>query len=377
MKNRLLILIVLVFYSLCAFATEKVPTHTVNKGENLGVIANRFFNDHGKKCGCINQDQYLDSLFDWNKEKYNWKTKDGIGRGQIIYLMNPKTFQARKGNGEENSVIVQDTVKSITDTAGGGKKSNGPVAGESYTPDEDPGGTAPPHSYSWVWYILVLLVGLALGAFLFYVLIVNKLEAKHKSNENELSQTNSFISKEKAKISKELSDLRSKMYILNKENDSLSKENKRLEQENKRLFEENIALGEKIERLKGSQSRTNENKSSQTNDVSTSQVSSPAAGSTTTLYADAIIDDYFVKVRNVPNEDSLFVLHLNGENLADFVIYQPAYQRVVANPSFLTGCEKQILGDTMQLEILSEGKAQREVSTSKWKVVNKLNVLIK
>ena len=157
----------------------------------------------------------------------------------------------------------------------------------------------------------------------------------------------------------------------------LSKENERLSKENKRLFEENIALGEKMERLKGSQSRTYENKSSQTNDVFTSQVSSPTAGTSSTLYADAIIDDYFVKVRNVPNEDSLFVLHLNGENLADFVIYQPAYQRVIANPSFLTGCEKQILGDIMQLEILSEGKAQREVSTGKWKVVNKLNVIIK
>lgn len=376
MRIRLIIVIVLVINVLRTFATEVVPFHIVEGGETLSGIADLFLCNYGKKSGCSNKQQYIDSLFIWNRENNNWKTKNTIRIGQIVYLMNPQTFQVREEIVEEVSEIVQDTGKSNTEVSSGCKMSKDSVAEEPYNinteqvGDSDGTGHTSTHSYSWVWFMLGLLVGLALGAVLLYVLFVKKLEAKHKSNENELSQTNSFISKEKAKVSKELSELRSKMSILSKENERLSKENKR-------LFEENIALGEKMERLKGSQSRTYENKSSQTNDVFTSQVSSPTAGTSSTLYADAIIDDYFVKVRNVPNEDSLFVLHLNGENLADFVIYQPAYQRVIANPSFLTGCEKQILGDIMQLEILSEGKAQREVSTGKWKVVNKLNVIIK
>ena len=221
----------------------------------------------------------------------------------------------------------------------------------------------PSNSYSWVWLILGLLIGLVFGVFLLYVLYVKKIKAELNYKENELSRLNYNITSEKTSAGSELSKLRI--------------ENRTLKQRNKDLDSENNSLREEIAQLITTQQREKEYRTERTIPVSTNMVSSETSGSSMFLYADAIIDDCFVKVRELPNEDSIFVLHLNGENSADFSIYKSAYQRVVANPSFLEGCEKQVLGDTMQLEIVSEGKAQRELSNGKWKVINKLNVIIR
>ena len=192
---------------------------------------------------------------------------------------------------------------------------------------------------------------------------MKKIKAELNYKENELSRLNYNLTSEKTSAGSELSKLRI--------------ENRTLKQRNKDLDSENNSLREEIAQLITTQQREKEYRTERTIPVSTNMVSSETSGSLMFLYADAIIDDCFVKVRELPNEDSIFVLHLNGENSADFSIYKSAYQRVVANPSFLEGCEKQVLGDTMQLEIVSEGKAQRELSNGKWKVINKLNVIIR
>ena len=185
-------------------------------------------------------------------------------------------------------------------------------------------------------------------------------------------------------LSKEIKDLKEQVTKLNKETTRLKDLIKQLqcekeahEKEKKEWLEENISLGEQIDNLKASQTCKTENDNDETLSVSIKQVSQQTNSPITTLFADSIIDDCFVKIREAPNEDSTFVLHLTGEDSANFSVYKPAYQRVMSNPSFLEGCDRQILGNTMQLEIASEGKAQRIDSNNKWKVTNKLNIIIR
>jgi|GEM_PF-5636031 len=79
------------------------------------------------------------------------------------------------------------------------------------------------------------------------------------------------------------------------------------------------------------------------------------------LYADAIIDGRFYRVEEQPNEDTVFELELSKaeDREATIVIYPPAHRRVIANPSFLEGCEKQVIGSTT-VTMRRNGKAQKD-----------------
>lgn len=94
------------------------------------------------------------------------------------------------------------------------------------------------------------------------------------------------------------------------------------------------------------------------------------------LFADNINDKgYFSHVINDPNDDTVFVLKLKGDEDALVTLYQPAYVKVTANPAFLEGCEKQIVGSTTVI-IREEGKATRD-GNGKWKVITKVKVEIR
>lgn len=348
MINRLAFLVVLLFLPFVIKAQgNRVPIyHTVQQGEWYSKIAPKY-------------NTKVDSLEKWNP---NVKSKS-LQVGQRIIVgweeVDEKQEQDEKIEKTPEMTLESEAKQPKGDTNVTPKDEPAPKL-EPPVVDPDP---IPSHSYSWVWLLLGLLIGMVLGAFLLYVLFANKLRAELEHKENELSRLNYNLTSEKSSAGSELSRLHSRIKLI--------------EQKNKDLDNENNSLREEIAQLKTAQQRVSEYRTERTSPINTNQVSNETSGSSKTLYADAIIDDCFVKVRETPNEDSIFILHLNGENTADFSIYKSAYQRVVANPSFLEGCEKQILGDIMQLEIVSEGKAQREVSNGKWKVINKLNVLIK
>lgn len=93
------------------------------------------------------------------------------------------------------------------------------------------------------------------------------------------------------------------------------------------------------------------------------------------LYADSIIDGVFSHVKEQENDDTIFVLKLKNENSASISLFKQAYGRVLANASYLEGCEKQIIGkDTV--EIIREGEAEKGFN-GKWKVVSPLKVEIR
>ena len=93
------------------------------------------------------------------------------------------------------------------------------------------------------------------------------------------------------------------------------------------------------------------------------------------FYADAIIDGFFNHVKETPNENTIFELRLKNMQTANFTVHTAAYKRVIANPSFLEGCEKQVLDNAQNVRIESEGTAQQQAD-GKWKVIKKLNIII-
>ena len=94
------------------------------------------------------------------------------------------------------------------------------------------------------------------------------------------------------------------------------------------------------------------------------------------LYADAIIDGQFHKVTEQPDSRSIFELRLAkaGDTQAKVTIYEAAYGRVIANPAFLEGCEKQILGSTI-VKMQKDGVATKD-SSGKWNISTTPEVVI-
>lgn len=62
-----------------------------------------------------------------------------------------------------------------------------------------------------------------------------------------------------------------------------------------------------------------------------------------TLYADVIIRNFFNKVSELPNDDTVYELLLKtpSDTTAEFTIFQNAYPRVIDTPDFIKGCDKQ------------------------------------
>lgn len=93
-------------------------------------------------------------------------------------------------------------------------------------------------------------------------------------------------------------------------------------------------------------------------------------------YADSIRHDgFFNKVTEQPNDDTVFELELENSYSAKFTVYEEAYSRVIKRPEFLpaVGCDKQVIGcSALEAE---PGRAQAQ--DGKWKVVSKVNVIIR
>lgn len=156
---------------------------------------------------------------------------------------------------------------------------------------------------------------------------------------------------------------------------------KNLERENQKLKNRVGELEDLYNKMQQNVKETHENTETKT-EHSTNGASSnikddentPKQRQTTRLYSDAIIDGYFNKVTEKATDDTIFELHVekNGANIS---VYSDAIRRIIANPSFLDGCDKQIIGNRI-VEIKEQGFAQRQMD-GKWKVNKKLNVLIK
>ena len=329
---------------------QRAPKHYTVKSGDLGL--SQIARDNNVK---------LDSLYSWN----NLTERSIIQIGQKIIVgwedvpseeIEGDSAVSEQGNEQQSvsalSVVEQSQRNAETTDIKEKEALNSSGNGDPNSQEKKN------NHFSWGTLLVGMLLGIVLGILLLYFFFVKKLKAEHEREERELSQRISELRDEKSKLDAEVLRLQSKI--------------RSIEKEKQQFLDENVVLGEEIDRLKATGHERDENKAEQTKIVSAQIAVVP-----TVLYADAIIDDYFVKVRETLDEDSVFVLQLNGENSADFSICESARQRVVANPSYLEGCEKQILGNAMQLEVVSKGFAQRDASNGKWKVIEKLNVIIR
>ncbi|KAA6344093.1 hypothetical protein EZS27_008248 [termite gut metagenome] len=92
------------------------------------------------------------------------------------------------------------------------------------------------------------------------------------------------------------------------------------------------------------------------------------------LYANAIINGmFFNKVTNQSNDDTVYELTVTSlsDRTAKFTVYKEAYSRVLKNPDFVDGCDKQKLGN-QSIEV-EAGEAQKQ-DNDKWKVTKQAKV---
>lgn len=94
------------------------------------------------------------------------------------------------------------------------------------------------------------------------------------------------------------------------------------------------------------------------------------------LYAESIQDNRYVKVKENQTADAIFELTVKPDNItATVTICKDAHKKILANPTFLDGCDKQCNGNT-SLSIIEEGTAIR-TDDSKWMVRKQIKVEIR
>ena len=241
--------------------------------------------------------------------------------------------------------------------------------------------------------IVYIAIGILVASFVIYYLWEKqknrKSTTKHKisPSKNDIQQTKKAIEYQDISTQKDTQQLK-------KLNDRI----KELKNENRRLQDRKITI-DQLKKLVREQVQNNSDfknfvKSLFTDDdvpknqelpikqesVSQNSNTPPSHSNsdvknTSILYADAIIEDFFNRVTEEPNANTIFELNMQSAENCTFTIYTAAHPRIIANPSFLEGCKKQVLNNTRIVEIQSKGEAQRQVD-GKWKITKKLNVII-
>lgn len=85
------------------------------------------------------------------------------------------------------------------------------------------------------------------------------------------------------------------------------------------------------------------------------------------LYSDCIVDGLFNRVTEHPDDDTVYELVLDDDNNASVVIYSRAERRIIANPAFIDGCEKQIVGNS-SVNVEQKGVAAKD-DNGRWRLV--------
>lgn len=148
---------------------------------------------------------------------------------------------------------------------------------------------------------------------------------------------------------------------------------KQLNGQNVFLDKQHKALTEKIGKLEALLQQITDDISRLKKDV----YHTPPPTSPSVLYAKSIVDNCLCNVTSQPNGNTIFELHLNGANQAELCLYSGALKRIVANPAFIDGCDKQVINNDKNVEVRSTGLVRKDPISGRWQVIRKMDILIK
>lgn len=217
----------------------------------------------------------------------------------------------------------------------------------------------------WVRLLLFVLAGIVLGLAIYVFFLQRDLNDDSNGIEN--------LKKEIEKRKKEIEDLKKE---IGKSNGNASnKDIVSIESEIIKVKEENHKLNNRLKDLEHMLKETDLSYDRESAYTPNQQPTSKYVETQKLLYADSIIDGEFSHVKEQENDDTVFVLTLKSESIASVSIFRQAYGKVIANASYLEGCEKQIIGNS-SVVIVREGEAEKGFN-GKWKVVSPLKVEIR
>ncbi|GHT02190.1 hypothetical protein AGMMS49525_05290 [Bacteroidia bacterium] len=320
MLKRIIFIFIAVI--LCGTSVAQ-KTHIVVKGENLGRISETY---HVK----------IDSIKKWN----NLKGENiNIGKKLIVGQKTTALKSSSDTSAKANASATQPPTGTVAGSRGSNKRDDAQTFTQNSSQNQNSNlSKEEESSLWWLWLLLGCGGGILVWETLLRVILPFFNRKETQNNQDYIRQ-----------LQDDKKELKSKIEELNKKISTLEKQNKN-------FLEENIEMGRSPQRNDGQNDK--------------------CETSATTLYADAIIDGFLNRVKETPNEDTIFELHLQNAQTATFTVYQSAYQRIIANPSFLEGCDKQVLNNAQKVEIASKGTTQRDAD-GRWKIIHKLNVIIK
>ena len=217
--------------------------------------------------------------------------------------------------------------------------------------------------------ILLKIIYIIITCGLCFLLFNYRKQIKYFWNKFKPSDSTSNNTNEIENIRKQLKELK----LENKGLKYLENDNSSLRTEKKQLEQKNRELEKKCQELeKGIQGLTNiEN--SQKHIISETRQVEPKPIQRFCFYADSIINGVFNKISETPNEDTIFELKkTSSAHIAQICIYQEAIKRVIKNPDFVEGCDKQKISLQPQSIEVEAGEATCE--EGKWKINKKVKI---
>lgn len=233
---------------------------------------------------------------------------------------------------------------------------------------EDKSSTAKNDNSLWWLFLIIGVVAGAAGVIGWRKLFVGS-DPHHSSKSDKTFQQI---------LKKDNHELQQKLEKYQDENRQLESKYRRMKQERDDYWRENIDLGEQIEDLKSKIVRRDVQPAEQEPEAERIPLTtpSPAFSDGSILYANAIIDETLIGVSDTPGDDTCFQLNLTDASTATLTVHPAAAQRIIANPAFLEGCDKQVLANASTMKVEETGVAKKRSDNGKWEVVTKLKVVI-
>lgn len=207
--------------------------------------------------------------------------------------------------------------------------------------------------------IIFSIIGTLIIAFVVLILLYKKL---NKTFSDDLKDAE----KETYGLRRQLNDKHSDKSIKEKRLKELEGEIDKFKKENDSLKMEIMHLQKNSSKV---QSTTNQ-EIVENQPVIDNNPPTPEPPRIVSMYSDCIIDGYFNRVSERPDEDTVFELVLDDENMnmASVDVYQGAHRRIIANPAFIDGCEKQIVGNS-NVRVERKGIAEKDADNGKWRLI--------